>query len=88
MDDAPALVVTGMNEGIVPSSRNSDPFLPNRLRRLLGIEDNDRRYARDAYALGVLRYSKEDLRIIAGRRSVETTRSTPAASSSRATTKR
>lgn len=71
MDDAPALVLTGMNEGIVPSCRNSDPFLPNRLRRILGIEDNDRRYARDAYTLGVLRYSKEDFRIIAGRRSVE-----------------
>jgi hypothetical protein len=69
LDDAPALVVTGMNEGIVPGSRNADLFLPNDLRRQLEIEDNDRRYARDAYALSVLAASRRDLRLIAGRRS-------------------
>ena len=50
LDNAPALVVTSLNEGCVPSSLNGDLFLPNQLRRALGIEDNDRRYARDAYA--------------------------------------
>jgi RecB family exonuclease len=68
LDDAPALVVVAMNEGIVPSSLNADLFLPNQLRRVLGIEDNARRYARDAYALGVLCRSRERLRVIAGRR--------------------
>lgn len=67
-DDAPAMIVTGMNEGIVPSSLNADLFLPNKLRRALGIEDNDRRYARDAYALAVLAASREELLVIAGRR--------------------
>ena len=67
-DDAPAMIVTGMNEGIVPSSLNADLFLPNKLRRALGIEDNDRRYARDAYALAVLAASREMLHVIAGRR--------------------
>ena len=59
LDDAPALIVTGFNEGRVPSSLNADLFLPNQLRRALGIEDNDRRYARDAYALSLLAASRE-----------------------------
>jgi len=54
LDDAPALIVTGFNEGLVPQSVNSDPFLPNRLREKLGLLDNDRRYARDAYSLAAI----------------------------------
>jgi RecB family exonuclease len=73
LDDAPALVVTGFNEGRVPQSLNADAFLPNRLRLALGIEDNDRRYARDAYALAVLAASRSELRLIAGRRSADKT---------------
>jgi RecB family exonuclease len=69
LDDAPALVVAGFNEGRVPGSLNADLFLPNQLRRALGIEDNDRRYARDAYALSLLAASRQQLRLIAGRRS-------------------
>jgi RecB family exonuclease len=71
LDDAPALVVTAFNEGWVPSSLNGDLFLPNQLRRTLGIEDNDRRYARDAYALAVLVSSRRFLRVISGRRGAE-----------------
>jgi len=71
LDDAPALVVTGLNEGRVPESLNADLFLPNRLRLALGIEDNDRRYARDAYALAVLAASRAELRVIAGHRSAD-----------------
>ncbi len=71
LDDAPALVVVGVNEGIVPSSLNADLFLPNQLRRVLGIEDNARRYARDAYAMSVICGSRERLRVIAGRRTSE-----------------
>lgn len=71
LDDAPALVVTGFNDGCVPSFVNADPFLPNGLRRQLGLDDNDRRYARDAYALAALAGSREQLRLIAGRRSAD-----------------
>lgn len=71
LDDAPALIVTSVNEGIVPSSLNGDLFLPNQLRRQLGIEDNSRRYARDVYALCVLCASREKLTVIAGRRTLE-----------------
>lgn len=71
LDDAPALILTGFNEGFVPSSRNADLFLPNELRRHLRLEDNDRRFARDAYALSLLIASRKALRIIAGRISSE-----------------
>ncbi|MEX0717450.1 MAG: PD-(D/E)XK nuclease family protein [Planctomycetaceae bacterium] len=71
LDDAPALVLTGFNEGLVPGSRNADLFLPNELRRHLQLEDNDRRFARDAYALALLAASRKELRIIVGRRSSE-----------------
>jgi RecB family exonuclease len=71
LDDAPALIVTGMNEGLVPTSLGADLFLPNQMRRALGIEDNDRRYARDAYALTMLAVSGRELKLIAGRRSPE-----------------
>ncbi|HEV3024687.1 MAG TPA: PD-(D/E)XK nuclease family protein, partial [Pirellulales bacterium] len=70
LDDAPALVVTGFNDGFVPSFINADPFLPNALRRKLGLLDNERRYARDAYALAVLVGSRR-VKLIAGRRSAE-----------------
>ncbi len=71
LDDAPALVVVGCNEGMVPQSCNGDTFLPNELRRRLQVEDNDQRYARDAYALGVLAATRTELRVIAGRRDSE-----------------
>ena len=71
LEDTPALVVTGFNEGIVPSSHNADLFLPNGLRRHLNLEDNDRRYARDVYALSVLAASRSDLTLIAGRRTAD-----------------
>lgn len=71
LDDAPALIVTGFNEGLTPSHVNSDLFLPGGLRRRLGLNDNDRRYARDAYALSVLAASRERLTLIAGRRTAE-----------------
>ncbi|MCE5303726.1 MAG: PD-(D/E)XK nuclease family protein, partial [Planctomycetaceae bacterium] len=71
LDDAPALVVTTFNEGRVPGSLNGDLFLPNQLRRAMGIEDNDRRYARDAYALAVLAASRRFLRLVVGRRNAD-----------------
>ena len=54
LDDAPALIVTSFNEGFVPSSAGADMFLPESLRSALGLNDNARRYARDAYAVTTL----------------------------------
>ncbi|MEZ6057421.1 MAG: PD-(D/E)XK nuclease family protein [Planctomycetaceae bacterium] len=71
LDDAPVLLMTSFNEGRVPSSVNADPFLPNRLRKALQIEDNSRRYARDAYTLCALTHSREHLTLLLSRRTAE-----------------
>ncbi|MGD9854476.1 MAG: PD-(D/E)XK nuclease family protein, partial [Planctomycetaceae bacterium] len=70
LDDAPVLVVMSFNEEYVPASVSADLFLPNRLRQQMGVMDNDRRYARDAYALSAMSASRERLVLIAGRRDV------------------
>ena len=49
--ETPHLVLAGLNEGVVPESRISDLFLPDTVRTDVGIENNRRRYARDAYYL-------------------------------------
>jgi len=48
------VLVTGFNEGTIPSSITSDLFLPNSLRTSLGLVDNARRFARDAYTTALL----------------------------------
>jgi hypothetical protein len=67
LDDSRALVVTSFNEGFVPKSTGADAFLPDRLRRVLGLLHNERRYARDAYAATVL-CQREELRVLFARR--------------------
>ncbi len=71
LDDAPALILTTFNEGFVPSAMSADAFLPNRLRQHLGLLDNDRRLARDAYALSVLLASRENLKLVVAHRDAE-----------------
>jgi ATP-dependent helicase/nuclease subunit B len=68
LDDAPALVITNFNDGFVPESVTSDTFLPNNLRQRMGLNHNDHRYARDAYALTTMLKSREDVQLIIGRR--------------------
>lgn len=71
-DDAPALIVTGFNDGVVPGASGGDAFLPDALRRQMKLERNSlRRYARDCYTLCLLKASRPGLRVIAGRRSAE-----------------
>jgi RecB family exonuclease len=67
LDDAPALVVTGLNEGRVPESVHADPFLPDSLRARLGLVDNRARLARDLYAATLLCESR-DVTFVTGRR--------------------
>ena len=71
LDDSPALVVTSFNEGFVPQSAGADAFLPDRLRRELGLLHNERRYARDAYATSVLCHSRAELRVLFARRDTD-----------------
>jgi len=68
LDDSPALIVTSFNEGLVPKADAGDAFLPDRLRRELGLLHNERRYARDAYATEVLCASRQELRVLFARR--------------------
>jgi RecB family exonuclease len=68
LDDAPALIITSFNEGFVPESTTADAFLPNTLRTHLGLLDNDRRYARDAYNLAAILHSRATVQVISARR--------------------
>jgi hypothetical protein len=67
MDDAPALVITGMSLSVVPDAVHGDAFLPNQLRSSLGLMDNERRWARDAYSMMVATQSREELHVVVGR---------------------
>jgi hypothetical protein len=71
LEDSPVLILTGMNEGVVPQASNSEMFLPNSLREHLAIDDNQRRYARDAFALSSLIAQRAQMPIIVGRRDIE-----------------
>ncbi len=68
LDDAPAAILCGVNEGLIPDSVNADPFLPDRLRTELGLTDNARRYARDAHAFSALLHARSQVTLISGRR--------------------
>jgi CRISPR/Cas system-associated exonuclease Cas4 (RecB family) len=68
LDDSKAVLVTSFNDGFVPKSTGADAFLPDRLRRELGLDHNERRYARDAYAISVLCASRAELRVQFARR--------------------
>lgn len=57
-DDASHVVLTDMNEGFVPDARNADAFLPDGLRRVLGLPDNARRYARDVLLMNIVLRSR------------------------------
>ena len=70
LDDAPALVVLGFSEGRVPEATRGDTYLPNSLRREIGLTDDEQRLARDLYATELLLRSREEVVFISGRRSL------------------
>lgn len=57
-NDAPVLVVAGMNDGRAPATVVGDLFLPDGLRTALGLANNERRFARDACALAAMAASR------------------------------
>ena len=69
-DDSAALMVTGLDEGVVPAVINADPFLPDSLARHLGITNNGSRFARDLALFSSIINSKRELRVICTRRSL------------------
>lgn len=70
LDEAPFLVIAGMNEGWIPRSVHADAFLPDTARRVLRLEDERRRLARDKAALRILTASRQ-VHLVAGRRTEE-----------------
>ncbi len=68
LDDAPLLVITGFNEGLIPGASSMDSFLPDSARRILGLADHRQRYARDLMMITSIAHSRERLVLIAGRR--------------------
>jgi RecB family exonuclease len=67
LDDAPVMPIVGVNDEYVPKLEFGHQFLPNKLCEQLGIMDNDRRFARDVYALTVITSVREDYLLISGR---------------------
>ena len=59
-EDAPHIILTGCNDGLVPESIQSHPWLPNQARRVLGLRHNTSRQARDSYLLASLLASRKD----------------------------
>ncbi len=70
LDNAPALIVVGYEDGQVPESVRGDAFLPNSLRSSLGLVDDQQRLARDLYATELLLRSRTKVCFITGRRSL------------------
>lgn len=77
LDDSQAMVVVGLNHPFVPGAVTSDPFLPGALRSKLRMSDNERRYARDLYAMHVMLCSRKSIRFIVGRRAADQTPTPP-----------
>lgn len=75
-DDAPHLLLSGFNEGMVPESIVGDAYLPERLRVALAkhvkFKTNEDRFARDAYLFESMLRSREKggrLDVMVGKRS-------------------
>ncbi|XAL98549.1 hypothetical protein OT109_13285 [Phycisphaeraceae bacterium D3-23] len=51
LDDAPRVVVVGVNEGAVPEPIAEHPMLPRAVRAALGLHDDDHRLAREQLML-------------------------------------
>lgn len=68
LDDAPVVVVTGVNEGLLPQKPAPSAILSEAVRAAVGTSDRERRLARDSFLLTLLRKSRPHVTLIAGRR--------------------
>jgi len=58
------MIVTGMNDGFVPDGQLGDVFLPDTLRKHLGLRSDADRLARDAYLMrGLIESHSDDGRV-------------------------
>jgi len=71
LDDPPALVLTGFNDGQVPQSVGAHAFLPDARRRALGLPGDSERLARDVYAATVILSTRARRVFVSARRSAE-----------------
>ncbi len=69
LDDAPVIVIASANDGSLPGSlnHNGDGLLTDSLRQGLGVPDDARRFARDAYLMTALYQSRASLTLVAAR---------------------
>lgn len=69
LDDAPRVVVVGVNEGAVPEPIAEHPMLPRHVREALGLHDDDHRLAREQLMLASVASSRVagDCVLVAGR---------------------
>lgn len=68
-EDAPHVVIAGLNDGLVPEAVAGDAFLPESLRVRLGLKSNAARFARDAYLLQALAACRPRLDLSLGKTS-------------------
>jgi hypothetical protein len=71
LDDAPVLVITGLSDEAVPGRAGGDPFLPDRLRRDLGLPHDAWRHGRDAYLLEAALRPRAETHLLVARRNGE-----------------
>lgn len=67
LEDTDSLTVVGLNHPFVPAAITADPFLPGSLRSTLRISDNQRRYARDVYAMHLMLSVRNRVHFIVGK---------------------
>jgi len=67
-DDAPALVLLGLHEGVVPQADPVHPLLTPRIVRELGLPSDDQRLSRDAYLLEAMTRGRESVTVVVARR--------------------
>ncbi|MGE4195698.1 MAG: PD-(D/E)XK nuclease family protein [Phycisphaerales bacterium] len=68
MDDAPVLIVTGMNNDVIPAPSSAEPLLPNSLRGRLGLPTRESRRARDAWIMSALVRMRPDAVFVCAKR--------------------
>ncbi len=77
LDDAPVLLLTGLQEGCVPAGSGDDPLLPDSLRQTLGLACDRRRQARDGLLLRQMIESRQSegrhVRLLVSRQSADGT---------------
>ncbi|MFM8284947.1 MAG: PD-(D/E)XK nuclease family protein [Planctomycetaceae bacterium] len=71
LDDAPALAITSVVEGVLPGGVGRDPLLPDPLRQAVGLPDTDRTAARDAWSLALAATCRRELLVVVPRHRVD-----------------